>query len=100
MTTLKLLKRAAKELKAIRSSDRTLYEKMNAAIESIRENPLIGETKKGDLQGYFCFDVMHMGTNFEICYTLEEDENGQLVIIVLLGPRENFYDTLKRYLGI
>ncbi|MGG0257370.1 type II toxin-antitoxin system RelE/ParE family toxin [Bacillus toyonensis] len=96
----RLHKRAAKELKKMRESDNTLYKKINAAIESIRKNPLIGDAKKGDLKGYFCVDVKHMGINYELCYTLEEDENGNIVVIVLTGPRENFYPILKRYLGL
>lgn len=97
---LQLHKKAAKELKKMRQSDRTLYEKIDVAIQSIRINPLVGEAKKGDLKGYFCLDVMHLGINYEICYTLEEDANGNIVVVVLIGPRENFYPTLKRYLGL
>ena len=67
---------------------------MNTTIE------FIGEVKKGDLKGYFCVDLNHLGTNYELCYTLEEDEDGQLVLIILMGPRENFYPELKRYLSI
>ncbi|MED3982373.1 type II toxin-antitoxin system RelE/ParE family toxin [Priestia megaterium] len=96
----KLRKRAAKELKRIRESDKALYNKMNVAIQSIQRDPLIGGAKKGDLKGYFCLDVKHMGINYELCYTLEQDENGNIVVVVLMGPRENFYPTLKRYLGL
>jgi mRNA interferase RelE/StbE len=96
----KLNKRAAKELKKIRQSDGTLFTKIVSAIDSIRENPLVGEAKKGDLKGYYCLDVIHRGTNYEICYTMEEDENGELILVVLMGPRENFYVDLKRYLGL
>lgn len=95
----RLSKRSGKELKKIRQSDKTLYNKINSAIESICENPLVGEAKKGDLKGYFCLDVLHRGTDYRICYAMEEDENGELILVVLMGPRENFYPELKRYLG-
>lgn len=94
----KLSKRAAKELKKIRKSDRSLFLKMDAAIQAIRANPYAGEPKKGDLKGYFCVDINHMGSNYELCYGIEEDENGEMVLIILMGPRENFYEQLKRYL--
>lgn len=94
----KLTKRAAKELKKIRKTDRHLFIKIDEAIQTIRENPYAGEAKKGDLKGYFCMDIHHMRTNYELCYGLEEDENGKLILIVLMGPRENFYDQIKRYL--
>ena len=96
----KLSKRAAKELQKIRKTDRKLFEKMDAAIQKIRQNPYVGSVKKGDLKGYFCLDIHHVGTNYELCYGLEEDGNGDIVLIILLGPRENFYEQLKRYLNL
>lgn len=96
----KLSKRAAKELRKIRKTDRKLFEKMDSAIQKIRQNPYIGSAKKGDLKGYFCLDIHHAGTNYELCYGLEEDENVGIVLIILLGPRENFYEQLKRYLNL
>lgn len=69
-------------------------------INSICGNPFVGEAKKGDLKGYFCVDINHIGTNYELCYTLEEDDNGDMILIVLMGSRENFYEQLKRYLEL
>ncbi|WML42073.1 type II toxin-antitoxin system RelE/ParE family toxin [Neobacillus sp. OS1-2] len=92
--------RAAKTLKRIRKTDRTLYEKMLAGIMAIRLDPNVGEPKKGDLKGYSSLDISHMRTNYELCYKLELNENGDVVLIVLMGPRENFYDDLKRYLNL
>lgn len=92
--------RAGKRLKKIKKSDQPLYRKINAAIDSIRTDPDVGEAKKGDLKGYSCLDVHHTGTNYEICYALRENEEGELIVIILLGPRENFYPELKRYLGL
>lgn len=97
---LKIGKRATKELRKIRKTDQVLYRRISNAIDSVRENPLIGEAKKGDLKGYFCIDIHHIGTNYELCYTLEENEDGKLIVIILLGPRENFYSQLKRYLDL
>ncbi|MBT2571147.1 type II toxin-antitoxin system RelE/ParE family toxin [Planococcus sp. ISL-110] len=94
-----LSKRAGKELKKIKKSDQVLYLKMDEAITSIRKDPTIGEAKKGDLKGYSCLDIHHRGTNYELCYAIRENEEGELVLVVLLGPRENFYLELKRYLG-
>lgn len=92
--------RAAKQIKKIRKTDRTLYEKIGAAINAIRLDPNIGEPKKGDLKGYSCLDISHMRTNYELCYTLDVDENGELILIVMMASRENFYDDLKRYLNL
>lgn len=96
----KLSRQATKQLKAISKSDRKLLQKLDESIQAIRQDPSIGSRKKGDLEGYQSVDIHHLRTNYELCYTLEEDENGNKVLIVFLGPRENFYNELKRYLGI
>ncbi len=92
--------RAAKNLKKIIKTDRVLYDKVNHMITAIRLDPSIGEDKKGDLKGYSCVDINHLRTNYELCYTLEEDKNGELILVVMVGPRENFYEDLKRYLNL
>lgn len=92
----KIGNRAIKQLKKMRKSDRKLYEKIEKEIEAIRRNPLISDAKKG----YFCLDVSHLGINYEICYTLETDENGEIIVIIFIGTRENFYAELRRYLGL
>ncbi|MCJ7840651.1 type II toxin-antitoxin system RelE/ParE family toxin [Lederbergia sp. NSJ-179] len=97
---IKISKRAGKDLKKIQRSDQVLFRKISKAIEDIRKNPFIGEAKKGDLKGCFCLDIHHVGTNYELCYSLEELEDGQVVLILLMGPRENFYSQLKRYLDL
>ena len=98
MLDIKYTKRALKSLQKVRKSDKRLYEKVTAAIEEIRINPFVGEPKQGDLEGYSCYDIHHMRTNYELCYRQEDDENGNLILIVMFGTRENFYEELKRYL--
>jgi mRNA interferase RelE/StbE len=79
--------------------DKELVEKFKTALTEIQLNPYqAGELKKGDLAGIFGYDVYHKGTNYEIAYTIQEDENGNLVIIILAGTREQFYKELKRYI--
>lgn len=92
--------RAIKQLKKIRKTDRALYAKVEASITEIRMDPEIGEQKKGDLKEYRSLDISHMRTNYELCYTLEVNDEGDMVLIVMMGPRENFYDDLKRYLNL
>lgn len=91
---------AKKQLNKIRKTDRVLYNKIDDAITNIRIDPSYGEQKKGDLKGYSCVDISHLRTNYELCYTLDEDTNGQLILVIMMGPRENFYKDLKRYLNI
>lgn len=95
-----LTKRAGKVLLKFRKTDKALYEKVNEAIIAICENPYIGEAKRGDLKGFYSLDVFHQSTNYEICYAIEEDDAGNLVAVILIGTRENFYTELKRYLRL
>ncbi|KIL36327.1 plasmid stabilization protein [Cohnella kolymensis] len=66
------------------------------AMQEIRMDPYIGEAKTGDLAGYYCYDVFYKGTNYELAYTLEENQDGELLVVILAGTRENFYEELKR----
>ena len=67
------------------------------ALEAIQNDPYIGEAKVGDLAGVYGFDVFYNRTNYEIAYRIYE-ENGHLVVVILAGTRENFYQELKRYM--
>ncbi len=78
--------------------DQPLKNAFKKAIMSIRENPDIGEAKAGDLKGLYCLDLYYNRTNYELAYRISQLENGDIVIIVMAGTRENFYQELKRYL--
>ncbi|MEK6453389.1 type II toxin-antitoxin system RelE/ParE family toxin [Caldifermentibacillus hisashii] len=95
-----ITKRARKQLKQIKKSDSILYRKMLEGIESIRLNPSLGGAKKGDLKGFRSLDIYHQRTNYELTYKVEINEEGELVNIIFVGTRENFYDELKRYFNL
>jgi mRNA interferase RelE/StbE len=78
--------------------DKLLKKAFKEAILSIRENPYIGEAKTGDLKGLYCYDIYHNRTNYELAYRILQLENGDIVVIIMAGTRENFYKELKRYL--
>ena len=99
MAELRVLPPANKFLKKIKDKQlKTLYKN---AIDGILENPSIGEDKHGDLEGVKGYDIYYNKTNYELAYTIEyvENEDGELevVVVILAGTRENFYDELKRY---
>ena len=90
---------ARRYFKKLRKKDKTLLEKMSIAIEEISLNPYTaGVPKKGDLSGIYGYDVYHQGSNYEIAYRLDTDDDGNIILILLAGNRENFYDQLKRYM--
>lgn len=68
------------------------------AILKIRKNPDIGQAKTGDLSGLYSLDIYHSRTNYELAYRLSTLESGIMIVIIMAGTRENFYQELKRYL--
>ena len=43
------------------------------------------------------YDIYYNKTNYELAYTIEE-YNGEIIVVIMAGTRENFYDQLKRYI--
>lgn len=86
---------AARYLKKLK--DKKLKKLYQDAIDKIREDYTIGETKKGDLSGFYGYDIYYNKTNYELAYTVEYVE-GKLIVVVMAGTRENFYEELKRYI--
>lgn len=78
--------------------DKDLKEKIKSAFKEIQLDPFYaGEPKKGDLAGVYGYDIKHNKTSYEVAYAIEEDEKGNVVLIILAGTREQFYEELKRY---
>jgi mRNA interferase RelE/StbE len=78
-------------------NERNLKDAYQNVILKIRQDPYVGLKKQGDLSGIYGYDVSYMGINYEIAYAIYE-ENGQLIVVLLAGTRENFYEELKRYI--
>ena len=96
MYEISYLKPAERYLKKIK--DKHLLTAFKEAIDKLKINPYIGTQKVGDLQGIYGYDVYYAGVNYELAYRIYEktDENKKIVIIILAGTRENFYEELKR----
>lgn len=77
--------------------EKPLKEAYKTALLKLRENPYIGQPKRGDLAGIYGYDVKYKGVNYEIAYTISEI-NGKKIVVLLAGTRENFYKQLKRYI--
>ena len=95
MAELRILPPAAKFLKKLK--DKKLKDLYQKAIDSILEDPFIGDAKTGDLAGIFGYDIYYNKTNYELAYTIEYVED-RVVVVIMAGTRENFYDELKRYM--
>lgn len=95
MTEVRFLPPAAKFIKKLK--DKKLKVLYQEAIDKIREDHTIGEAKSGDLSGLYSYDIYYNKTNYELAYKVEYIDN-KIVVVVMAGTRENFYDELKRYM--
>lgn len=89
---------AKRYFKSLKKNDKQLQDLYKLTLEKISSNPEIGEFKTGDLSGIRGYDFRYKGTVYEIAYILEEGKDGEWIVVILAGTRENFYNELKRYL--
>ena len=96
MVQLLFLPPAEKYFKKLR--DKELKQKYKAALEAICADPFAGSEKTGDLSGIFGYDIYHNRTNYEIAYRVYKLTDGSKIVVIMAGTRENFWNTLKRYI--
>lgn len=95
MLQVRFLPLAARFIKKLKNKKlKDLYRK---AIDEICEDYTVGEEKTGDLTGIYGYDIYYNKTNYELAYTVER-VGEEVVVVIMAGTRENFYDQLKRYL--
>lgn len=95
MTEVLFLPPAARFLKKLKDKKlKTLYQE---AIDKIREDHTVGTAKVGDLSGIYGYDIFYNKTNYELAYRVEYVED-KIIVVILAGTRENFYEELKRYI--
>lgn len=95
MTEVRFLPPAAKFIKKLK--DKKLKMMYREAIDRIREDHTVGKIKTGDLSGVYGYDIYYNKTNYELAYTVEYLED-KVIVIIMAGTRENFYDQLKQYM--
>lgn len=87
-------KRVIKYLKKLKN--RQLKEKFTDAIyKTIANDPYVGNEKRGDLKSYYTYGFKYDRVDYyRIAYTINDDN--EIVIVVLAGAHEKFYEELKR----
>lgn len=86
-------KRAIKYLRKVKN--RQLKKKFSEVIYDIIANdPYVGNEKHGDLNGYYAYGFKYDRVDYRVGYTINDDN--EIVIVVLAGPHEKFYERLKR----
>lgn len=79
--------------------EKGLKDSFRTAINQIRKDPFSGVVKKGDLVGIYGYDLYYRGVNYEIAYRIVVRDDSSVVVVIMAGTRENFYEQLKHYLG-
>jgi mRNA interferase RelE/StbE len=69
-------------------------EAIDQEIRKIMANPGIGAAKKGDLRGVFIHKFNLRTTPYLLAYRLV----GEDLQLIMIGPHENYYRDLKKYL--
>ena len=80
--------------KFVKKQIRPLQLAIEDEIEKIIESPKMGEIKKGDLQGFRVHKFGFKKQKLLIAYQVFTNE----ILFYLVGPHENFYRNLKKYL--
>jgi mRNA interferase RelE/StbE len=68
---------------------------LDQEVRKIAADPLLGEAKKGDLKGIFIHKFKLQSTPYLLAYRM----HGEDLELIMLGPHENYYRDLKRYLN-
>lgn len=70
---------------------------VDVAIQAIAENPDAGGEEKGDLSGVFVYKFSINNQEILLAYRLSPDkQTPSEVVLLAVGPHENFYTQLKR----
>lgn len=96
MTEVRFLPPAAKFIKKLK--DKKLKMLYQEAIDKIRDDHTVGEAKTGDLSGVYGYYIFYNKTNYELAYSVEYRED-KVIVVIMAGTRENFYDQLKQYMS-
>ncbi len=81
----------AKKVKRLSKTDKLL---LDEEIKGILNNPNIGTEKKGDLRGIFIHKFKIKTLQYLLSYRFSKTE----LELIMLGPHQNFYRDLKKYL--
>jgi hypothetical protein len=79
--------------KFVKKQTRPLQLIIEDEVEKIANNPDLGEMKKGDLAGFRVQRFLFRSQTFLIAYCMQ----GKDLFFYKIGPHENFYRELKKY---
>lgn len=80
--------------KSLKRLSRDAQQELLHATEVLIASPYAGEKLHGSLSFLYSFHFKFQNVQYRVAYSV--DERKELIIIHLVGPRENFYDRLRR----
>jgi mRNA-degrading endonuclease RelE of RelBE toxin-antitoxin system len=67
---------------------------LDEQVKLIAKNPTIGTEKKGDLRGIYIHKFKIKTIRYLLAYRFVEED----LELIMIGPHENYYRDLKKYL--
>lgn len=96
MYELRAISAVKKDLKRLNKPVRLAIEKEH--FPQLQKSPHSGEPLHQDLQGLWSYHFSQAGTQYRIVYEVHPNEN--LIVVLIVGPRENFYGRVRQRLGL
>lgn len=81
--------------KSAKKLPQAVREEILEQSEKLKENPYLGEKLSGSLHFLYSFHMVIQGVHYRLAYTI--DTGKKLIITHLIGPREGFYQRLRRF---
>ena len=84
----------ARVVKKLHSQEKAV---LDAAVQAVASDPTLGEEKRGDLSGVFVHKFKLNNQETLLAYRLQPDKLApEALVLLAVGPHENFYAQLKR----
>lgn len=80
--------------KRVKRFSETEKSALDQEIERIVQDPSIGEEKKGDLRGVYVHKFEIKAIQYLLSYRTADND----LELIMIGPHENYYRDLKKYL--
>lgn len=78
----------------IKKFNETQKLQLDKQVKLILEDPTIGAEKKGDLRGVHVYKFKIRTIQYLLAYRIVEDN----LELIMIGPHQNYYRDLKKYL--
>ena len=96
MYEVKVSSAAKKDIKRLNPSTRQVVKKVH--ISKIRADPYLAEPLRYELKGLWSYHFSHQAAQYRIIYEIYPEQN--LLVLLMIAPRENIYQRLRRRLGL